>query len=58
MKPAPKIPDELAGLIGIVLDRMLADALAEQRQEQRADVQADAPVADTRASPAQAAGQR
>jgi len=57
MKRAPHIPEEIRGLVEIVLDRMVADALAQQRDEQHRAVQVEAPVADSRASPAQAAEQ-
>jgi putative aminopeptidase FrvX len=40
----PRIPPELAGLIGILLDRMVADALAQQRDEQHRAVQVGAPA--------------
>ena len=35
MKRATHIPQEIAGLVDILIERLVADALAEQRQEQR-----------------------
>jgi hypothetical protein len=55
MKRAPHIPQEIAGLVDILVDRLVRDALAKQRHERAETSPPSAPVADEQHARAEAA---